>query len=137
MQRFIPFLRSLNEDEEALAGVAMLLDDFYHENFHASQSPQPDGRAPEEQQRVTPRSASEPGRSARKGQRDRTPGGRNEGRFGNRSEPARERGDAPADRPSTGPGPDAQPGGERSGASRRRRRGGRGRGPSSNTNPAA
>ena len=35
-------------DPLTFAGVAMLLDDFYHENFHTSQTPQPSGQAPEE-----------------------------------------------------------------------------------------
>ncbi len=39
MERFLPFLRSLNENDEALAGVAMLLDDFYHQEFHTAQLP--------------------------------------------------------------------------------------------------
>ena len=60
MQRFLPLLNSLGEDEEALAGVAMLLDDFYHENFHTAQTPQPTGRFLEEPGAGT---RSEPGRS--------------------------------------------------------------------------
>lgn len=40
MQRFLPFLRSLEKEDEALSSLAMLLDDFYHQEFHISQLPQ-------------------------------------------------------------------------------------------------
>ncbi len=110
MQRFIPFLQNLGEDEEALAGVASLLDDFYHENFHTSQTPQPDGTPREEgsEQRGGVRH-SRRGRGIGSGGRA-TPGGHPPAR---ESSPVQES-------PSSG-----EPGAERPGG--RRRRGGRNR----------
>jgi len=35
MQRFLPLARSLSEESEETALLAMLLDDFYQETFHA------------------------------------------------------------------------------------------------------
>ncbi|RPJ46293.1 MAG: DEAD/DEAH box helicase, partial [Chloroflexi bacterium] len=120
MQRFRPFLTSLGDDEEALAAVAMLLDDFYHEYFHTIQTPQPTGRAPEE-----PVSRlSEPGRSSRKSQHGRKPGAeRSSGRISTRAPSAESSSEtaAPAQPPAT---TSERP----SGSQRRRRRGGRGRG---------
>jgi ATP-dependent RNA helicase DeaD len=129
MQRFLPFLTSLGEDEEALAGVAMLLDDFYHENFHTIQTPQPTGRAPEE---PGAHKYTEPGHSSRKSHHGRKPGGeRGSGRI-----PPRGLSGGPASE-TTAPSPAAEPpsggsehpSGARSGSHSRRRRGGRGRGP--------
>ncbi len=45
MQRFVPFLQRLNEDDQTAAGVAMLLDEFYHHEFHTAQLPQIAGSA--------------------------------------------------------------------------------------------
>lgn len=50
MERFLPALAGLEGDGESelniQAGLAMLLDDFYHSNFHGAQMPQPSGEAP-------------------------------------------------------------------------------------------
>ena len=35
MQRFLPLVRSLGENEDEAGLLAMLLDDFYQETFHA------------------------------------------------------------------------------------------------------
>ena len=122
MQRFIPSLRSLNEDEEAMSGVAMLLDDFYHENFHSVQTPQPTGVRPEE----------EPGRGGAYGRpasrrRERKPGGHS----GARTPAAASPGGNVPQRREPAPEAEAQPRSEQPGGGRRRRRsrGGRGRGP--------
>ena len=48
MQRFLPFLNNLQSGEEAAAGIAMLLDDFYHNEFHNAQLPVIEGKAPTE-----------------------------------------------------------------------------------------
>jgi ATP-dependent RNA helicase DeaD len=135
MERFIPFLRSLNDDEEALSGVAMLLDDFYHENFHSIQTPQPSGERPEEE----PGRAS--GRPASR-RRERKPGGR----AGARPSAHAEAASAPPVTPSLregapslregGPESEGQPRSEQPGGRRRRRRGGRGRGPRPETGSA-
>jgi ATP-dependent RNA helicase DeaD len=45
MQRFLPFLTS-PQSEETIAGIAMLLDDFYHNEFHTAQLPMIEGQAP-------------------------------------------------------------------------------------------
>jgi ATP-dependent RNA helicase DeaD len=121
MQRFLPLLTSLSEDEEALAGVAMLLDDFYHENFHAIQTPQPTGQSLQE---AGSRPYSEPGRSSRKGPGGRKPGAeRSSGRM-----PYPSRAPSSGSPTETTPPPASESGGERpSGSQRRRRRGGRGR----------
>lgn len=100
MQRFMPMLRSIDGDSEALAGIAMLLDDFYHESFHTSQRPQPEGRPPDAEAREGERSA---GRSRRE---------RRSGPPGRQRAPT----SAEAERPASEP-------------RRKRRRGGRGRGP--------
>jgi len=121
MQRFLPYLRSLGEDDESLAGMAMLLDDFYHERFHASQTPQPSGKPPVDLEGAAQREA---GRLARKSRHERKPGGGRPagaptgGRSEEQSAPAVE--GQPAAQPGAGP----RPSGERSS---RRRRGGRGR----------
>jgi len=41
MQRFLPLARSLGESAEEAGLLAMLLDDFYQETFHAVLAPQP------------------------------------------------------------------------------------------------
>ncbi len=134
MQRFLPLLTNLGEDEEALAGVAMLLDDFYHETFHTSQTPQPTGRSFQEPDRPARSSSREPGRPAGGGGRS-SGGGRSGGGSRGSGRPA---GRAPSGEPSSSPpfessrppASENQPGGERpAGSQRRRRRGGRGRGP--------
>lgn len=122
MQRFLPLLNSLGEDEEALSGMAMLLDDFYHENFHASQTPQPTGRSPEE---AGARKHSETGPSSRRGRR--SGGGRG-------AQPA---GRAPAAESSGEQSSNPQTSAERPAGSRRRRRGGRGRRTTKNIEPLA
>jgi ATP-dependent RNA helicase DeaD len=151
MQRFIPFLREIAQDEEALAGVASLLDDFYHENFHASQTPQPEGKPPEDRfmERSAPRSSdrspdrsgSRSDRGDRGGGMSRSGGGRSGGgrSGGGRSGSGRggssnrsgggSRGSEPVERaaPAQPPAPvEGQAAGERTG--QRRRRGGRRRG---------
>jgi ATP-dependent RNA helicase DeaD len=129
MQRFLPFLTSLGEDEEALAGVAMLLDDFYHKNFHTIQTPQPTGRVPEE---PGSRPSAEAGRSSRKNRRERKPGPeRSSGWMPVREPPAEDSSELSTSsepRPSSSESP--------AGSHRRHRRGGRGRssGPKPPTN---
>lgn len=125
MQRFLPLLNSLGEDEEALSGLAMLLDDFYHENFHTAQTPQPTGRSLEE---VGARAHSEAGRATRREHRERRPGG------GRSARPAAHTPtpETSAERPS-----DAQTSGERPAGSHRRRRGGRGGRTTKNKEPSA
>lgn len=46
MQRFISLARSLNESDDASALLAMLLDDFYQDTFHAPVVPLPDSEKP-------------------------------------------------------------------------------------------
>ncbi len=41
MQRFMPKVRSLSENEDGVALLAMLLDDFYQEALHAPETPPP------------------------------------------------------------------------------------------------
>jgi ATP-dependent RNA helicase DeaD len=101
MERFYPLLRNLGEDNEALAGIAAFLDDYYHERFHASQTPQPVG----ERASAT---ETEESRASRGQHVERRPGGR----------PPREGVSAPA--------AEGQPSSRGSKPSRRRR-GGRGR----------
>lgn len=115
MQRFIPFLRALNEDEMAMSGVAMLLDDFYHENFHTIQTPQPDGIRHEEE---AGRGVAGKHGSRR---RERRPGGHSGGRAPGAAGEGQPREGAPES--------ESQPHSEQPGGRRRRRRGGRGRGP--------
>lgn len=127
MQRFYPFLRQLcglpeeeTEAEEAqgqpaedltentaIAGTAMLLDDFYHEAFHTAQTQQPDGKPA--QPRAVPGEGSRSGR--RSSRRGRKTGGRTP---------------AEAAAPAEGAAAGKQPKTEHS-SSRRRRRGGRSR----------
>ena len=80
MQRFIPLVHSLGEGEENPELLAMLLDDFYQETFHAPFI------AVEAGERVRPRSSGSGGRSGsptssglgggRSGGRSRRPRGR-------------------------------------------------------------
>lgn len=107
MQRFLPFLKSLGDDDESLVGIAMLLDDFYHHEFHTAQLP------PIEEK---PRPARTQGGQRRESRRSRRPGGSPQG----------ERAEAPR-QPS--PAAAKQPGaessleeGHRSGSRRRQRR---------------
>ncbi len=145
MERFLPFLSHLGEDEEALSGVAMLLDDFYHANFHTIQTPQPTGQKTEE---TSPRPHGGTGRSSRRSRREGRPsgghpaggghptGGGHSAGGGRGGDRGIGQGGQPAGRESFGEGSigqpsESQPAGERpSGARRRRRRGGRGRRPS-------
>jgi ATP-dependent RNA helicase DeaD len=82
MQRFFPYLRTLLQDEEGLADIAMLLDDYYHSHFHTSQTPQPTGEAKEGAVRSGPphsgkKTAAEPAKTSHHGnRRDRRPGDR-------------------------------------------------------------
>jgi ATP-dependent RNA helicase DeaD len=46
MQRFLPLARSLNESEEESSLLAMLLDDFYQETFHAPLVPAAEAEQP-------------------------------------------------------------------------------------------
>ncbi len=125
MQRFLPFLRQLEKDEEstALEGLAMLLDDFYHESFHTAQMP-PMEDDPQPQRRV------ESGRAPvrREQRRERRPVGVR-GERGDRMDrpdraPRAEHAEgAPEQVPAS---PDAGAGGEA--VRRRRKRGGRNRG---------
>lgn len=131
MKRFIPFLRQLGDEEEDLSGVAMLLDDFYHENFHAVQTLQPDGR-PAEPRRPQEREPERPPRKNRS-ESTRAPG-HGGGRPAERGAVRRTTENSPApareDR-AAAPAADASAPGDSTGAStrRRRRRGGRGKGP--------
>ncbi len=125
MQRFLPFLRELEKDEEstAMEGLAMLLDDFYHESFHTAQMP-PMEDDPQPQRRV------ESGRAPvrREQRRERRPVGVR-GERGDRMDrpdraPRAEHAEgAPEQVPAS---PDAGAGGEA--VRRRRKRGGRNRG---------
>lgn len=100
-------------DSTALAGIAMLLDDFYHEAFHTAQKPPIEGSQ-------TGKGAAEAGRGANPRRKD------------HRSSSSRSRGSAPQGRSETGsdarqpssPAGEAQPAAR--GDQRRRRRGGRG-----------
>ena len=65
MQRFIPLVSSLSESEDELALIAMLLDDFYQQNFHHP----PEIIAPREDERKSSASRSRKGRE--KGSRRR------------------------------------------------------------------
>jgi ATP-dependent RNA helicase DeaD len=65
MQRFIPLVSSLSESEDELALIAMLLDDFYQQNFHHP----PEIIAPLEDERKSSASRSRKGRE--KGSRRR------------------------------------------------------------------
>jgi ATP-dependent RNA helicase DeaD len=133
MERFAPLLNSLREEDaaenEALAGIAMLLDDFYHEAFHTAQMPQPEGTPP-------PRLGGEPGRAGRRRKSERKPSGRGGGRGGARGEWSGEMpgGDVQPQAAMNAPETAGQRGAEeqRSGtgsSARRRRRRGRGRRP--------
>jgi ATP-dependent RNA helicase DeaD len=101
MERFYPLLRSLGEENEGLAGIAALLDDYYHERFHTSQTPQPVGTRP-------PSTGQEEARAVRPQRQDRRPDSRT-----TREAPATPAGEEQS--------------GSRSDRQRRRRRGGRGR----------
>lgn len=121
MERFAPLLESLREadavENEALAGIAMLLDDFYHNAFHASQMPQPEGTP-------APRRGAEPPRAVRRRKNEQRPGGHAAGRGGKlppSNEPPQAGGLAPdAEMPG-----DAEVQKSRNGSSLRRRRRGR------------
>ncbi len=86
MQRFLPFLSGLGEESEGenegTAGLAMLLDDYYHEAFHTAQMPQPEGKpwlhAP---------SRGETGEDQQRGRR--RPGGHSDARAGDSRKAAR------------------------------------------------
>jgi len=69
MKRFLPLLHRLGEDEEALEGIAMLLDDFYHQEFHTAQLPVIEGIPMSETARVQSKPArhGEKRREGRKG----------------------------------------------------------------------
>ncbi len=118
MQRFLPILRSLGDDEESLNGIAMLLDDFYHEHFHASQTPQPTGKPFADS---GPASSHDAGAGSRKNRHERKPGG---GRQAVHTGGQRERQSLPSGESTTQP--DTSKTSEEP-ARRRRRRGGRGR----------
>ncbi len=55
-QRFFPLARSLAENEDESALVAMLLDDYYQETLHAAAPPVPENKTPSRSAR--PRSSS-------------------------------------------------------------------------------
>jgi ATP-dependent RNA helicase DeaD len=100
MQRFITFLNELNDESEGEAGgksgLAMLLDDFYHEAFHTSQMPQPEGKPLVS----TPSSYGQGGGGQKQQRSERRPGG---GRSGDRSSSNRSYSDrGPSDRSSSG-----------------------------------
>jgi ATP-dependent RNA helicase DeaD len=131
MRRFLPFLRTIAADDEAsegaLVGVAMLLDDFYHENFHTAQTPMPDG-IPAWQ------TARESSRPARKKRTERRPAGRGENRRDASPSVGPSGGRTEADQASAAPRPEsAAP--EGSSIHRRKRRGGRGRSRGQGTRP--
>ncbi len=71
MQRMLPLARSLGENDDELAVIAMLLDDFYQETLHA---PPP---LPEEEKRPAQREAAPPPEGTQKRRRRR--GGRKTG----------------------------------------------------------
>jgi len=52
-QRFVPLARSLAENEDESAVIAMLLDDYYQQTLHAP-VPQPSGAPPKKQSRAEP-----------------------------------------------------------------------------------
>jgi ATP-dependent RNA helicase DeaD len=125
MQRFLPFVHNLESEDEttALEGIAMLLDDFYHEAFHTAQIPQmeePEGYA------STGRQFDRPGGSrggVHRQRRERPPsGGANFRRAAESENIPTARPTQPATESAAG-----EPGSASSGARRRRRRGGRGR----------
>jgi ATP-dependent RNA helicase DeaD len=67
MQRFLPLARSLPENDEGAGLLAMLLDDFYQETFHAPVVPPASEDQPEPQRhsrRSEPRSGNEPVRKS-------------------------------------------------------------------------
>jgi ATP-dependent RNA helicase DeaD len=69
MQRFLPLVHSLNEGDDEVGLLAMLLDDFYQETFHAPLVPsadEEDRNAHQSSRRTAPRSGE---RSDRKGGR--------------------------------------------------------------------
>jgi ATP-dependent RNA helicase DeaD len=139
MQRFIPFLKEIAQDEEALAGVASLLDDFYHENFHTSQTPQPEGKPPAEEPRggFQGRDRNPARERAPRREREQRSGDRDQGRSQRPGEGGRGRGEGPgaerqtprqqAPRPAEGT---EAAGGEGQSSNARRRRRNRGGGAS-------
>jgi len=70
MQRFLSLARSLSEEGEEIALLAMLLDDFYQETFHAPVVPPEPEEAPRAQ-----RGGSQRGRESRGEDRSRRAGG--------------------------------------------------------------
>lgn len=126
MKRFLPFLRELEKDEEstALEGLAMLLDDFYHESFHTAQMPPMEDTQP--QQRRVETGSRAPARREQRMER-RPSGGRSE-RFDRPDHAPRTES---AGMPSAGAEASEAGSGAGSGgaaARSRRRRGGRSRG---------
>ncbi|NMC55219.1 MAG: DEAD/DEAH box helicase [Chloroflexi bacterium] len=80
MQRFLPLARALNESDEELGLLAMLLDDFYQETFHAPVVPSAEEEKQEMQnrpRRPAPHSAEgtgqKSGRSSRRSRGRRRP----------------------------------------------------------------
>ncbi len=68
MQRFVPLVHALNESEEEAGLLAMLLDDFYQETFHAPLVPPEPGEQP-----VVHRLAASSGPEKKPNQRSRRP----------------------------------------------------------------
>jgi len=64
MQRFIPLVSSLSESEDELALMAMLLDDFYQQNFH--NPPEIITQREDERQRPAPHSRKGRGKGSRR-----------------------------------------------------------------------
>ncbi len=135
MQRFLPLLKSLGEDEEVLSGIAMLLDDFYHKNFHTAQTPQPTGRS--SQERIGSSSGG-PGRSSPRNRSEGRPGGGRSAGGGRPMVAERSRDRAPSGDHGEGSPSESHPSGERPSSSHRRgRRGGRGRRPANDSKPSS
>jgi ATP-dependent RNA helicase DeaD len=66
MQRFFPLAHSLNESEDGSSLLAMLLDDFYQDTFHAPIIP---AQADEQPQRARPAGPSQGAQGAKGGSR--------------------------------------------------------------------
>lgn len=75
MLRFIPLARSLVENEEGTHLLAMLLDDFYQETFHAPPVPPPGEEGPQETRREAAERSKRPRRPRRPSDRKRREGG--------------------------------------------------------------
>jgi ATP-dependent RNA helicase DeaD len=145
MQRFVAYLNEPADESDgetgAKLGLAMLLDDFYHEAFHTAQMPQPEGkpllRAPSEHergsgsQRQAPTRRRTGGQPAERSSRRDGPREGSQADYGN--QPAYRSQAAPDSQPASGgqPASGNQPGGDQQagqpGSARRRRRRGRGR----------